>query len=822
MSTTLIVIVLVGATAVVVAAAAAASEAIGNGNGEGANATATNSETTNTTTSSWSCNVINDTCPLPFLYNGICQQSISGLEEECGNGDCYDCDPCRRHRLDCHGCLSEQMATCYWCPYDGACYGSPYYPQVFGLTPDDGEACLDPSDYETTQCTVSPSLSSDGEEGLEVPFAFSDPLYNTQQWVFDMINVRPVWEKGYRGTGVKVRINDNGVDADHPEFEGRFDVEASCEQYLAPTDRRSDDFHGTSVAGIIGAAGNNDVCSVGIAPGVSISSCNILDYQNMSLAYKIELVDVSNNSWGVDGCRERGDRHRKLQDKKCPFTFVDDDGFGFPNPCEPCEEYFSSGIITPMCERAIVNHCNSHYKRDSKGCLEFLDLILGGKCEFFVIPDRQRDEILTGIEQGRDRKGTIFVFAAGNALKAGDHTNFQPYTNSRFVISVAGVSKRSGRHASYSTPGPGIFVSAPGGDVDSSPNHVTADLGGGCRDARYATSLAAAVVSGVIALMLEANPDLTWRDVQSILTLSSRRVDDDPLDKTAVVNAAGLWHSEWYGFGIVDAENAVDMAENWVLLGEEEMVMADSGEINIPLGDGPSSSKMAESTLTLGSDNDNDFIVTTVVVYLDLVHSSRGHLKVTLTSPQGTESVLLPGERPENTQVDDGERWKLLTLRSWGEKGNGDWLLSIADTVEGDVANCVDLPWVYTLDGIQYDCYDFEQTNPPICQDGILDPYNITSPALFVDLFKTKHNGVLATQACCQCGGGNNTSTFPDRLYQWRLVAYGQNQKREPSQMEEGPSSDQPFTAKPYLSSLWLVHVIVFSVLWSWIDLIRY
>ena len=244
-----------------------------------------------------------------------------------------------------------------------------------------------------------------------------------------------------------------------------------------------------------------------------------------------------------------------------------------------------------------------------------------------------------------------------------------------------------------------------------------------------------------------------------------------------------------YGFGVVDAFKAVDMAENWEPVGEEEMIMVESGEINLPLGDGPTSSNKVESTLSLAldTDADDDFILTAVVVYLDIDHSSRGHLRVTLTSPGGTESVLLPGNRPENTQIDDEERWKLLTVRSWGEKATGDWTLSILDTVDGDVSDCVDLPFTYSLDGIEYSCKAFFTSG--LCVDGILDPNNATSPELFAELFLTEQEGLLTTQACCQCGGGMSTSMFSDKLIQWRLVTYGQTQRFGLSSEDDEQSS---------------------------------
>src|SRR5262249_54532457 len=48
------------------------------------------------------------------------------------------------------------------------------------------------------------------------------------------------------------------------------------------------------------------------------------------------------------------------------------------------------------------------------------------------------------------------------------------------------------------------------------------------------TSASAPIVSGVIALMLEANPDLSWRDVQEILVRSARQ--NNPTDKSWQTN----------------------------------------------------------------------------------------------------------------------------------------------------------------------------------------------------------------------------------------------------------------------------------------------
>ncbi len=83
------------------------------------------------------------------------------------------------------------------------------------------------------------------------------------------------------------------------------------------------------------------------------------------------------------------------------------------------------------------------------------------------------------------------------------------------------------------------------------------------------TSAAAPMVSGVAALMLSVNSQLTQREVKYILAATARPLDlhhPGALYKNTVVeqgwttNQAGYRFSNWYGFGLVDAEAAVTMA----------------------------------------------------------------------------------------------------------------------------------------------------------------------------------------------------------------------------------------------------------------------
>jgi hypothetical protein len=264
---------------------------------------------------------------------------------------------------------------------------------------------------------------------------FQDPLYDGQSWVFDMIHVLPVWQQGIFGSSVRVRVNDNGVDASHDEFGSRFDEVASCDAFLPIKDGKSN-YHGTAVASILGAQANNDECSVGIAPNVTISACNVFDVRTDSfLAEKVHDFDISQNSFEHPSCAKSRRRDLQQDNIQCPFTYINNPSS--TNPCTVCDFTDSSSTASTKsstsCQTTIVQHCRKNYEKDVPGCLQFLDLLLQGRqCDYNVLSPLAREALAKGILQGRGGKGIIYVFASGNAFKFGDDTNFKGFTNSRY------------------------------------------------------------------------------------------------------------------------------------------------------------------------------------------------------------------------------------------------------------------------------------------------------------------------------------------------------------------------------------------------------
>lgn len=201
----------------------------------------------------------------------------------------------------------------------------------------------------------------------------------------------------------------------------------------------------------------------------------------------------------------------------------------------------------------------------------------------FLLNPNYKQFYVNAVSNGRNGLGTILVFAAGNDRDKGRTTQDLNETNSIFGITVGGINATtdigalilSGRP--FSQPGSSILVSAPANNISSNGVVRTNEYGhqfGATVETTQGTSFATPIVSGVIALMLEANPDLGYRDIQQILAYSATKVNDptpttvDPYNYWVNNNAnnwngTGLHYSLDYGFGQVDARAAVRLAETW-------------------------------------------------------------------------------------------------------------------------------------------------------------------------------------------------------------------------------------------------------------------
>jgi subtilisin family serine protease len=590
------------------------------------------------------------------------------------------------------------------------------------------------------------------------------------------------------GAGIGIRINDDGVDALHLEFSSKFIEASSCSLYL-PVVSDAKHSHGTTCASLAAGNGNNGLCSLGIAPNASISACRIIltetndelaaeEADSSYLYAKMDNMHVSSNSYGVRSCNAaassstQGTRVIRRLQQECPFTATNITG------ASPCSDAACSAVDwsnpspSDACEASISVHCQLFFESDVAACTSFLDLFV--TCVFNSLSLDEQLALSKGVTEGRNGKGIVYVFAAGDEFDLGADVNFAGWQSSRYAIVVGAIDK-GGKHSSYSTSGASLFISAPGGDSEYYFNNAVALAGGTCTDGGAGTSFAAPVVSGVVALVLEVNPDLTWRDVQGVLANSATMIQ--PTDPSWTTNSAGLRHSNLFGFGIVNASAAVALSRSWKLLSPEIQILADSGQVNISIPDFPRGP--VKSTITVNATD--TFKVESVVTYLDLYSSSRGELRIVLKSPSGTACALSPGQRPENSQY--SERWKLTSVRFRDEAAKGNWTLSIADQSFGDVSSCINtLDWSVnvtftSLNGREtavLDCLSFQRAE--LCINGTEGPKLFTyfpDAVGLSDYIFANEDGLTPADACCACGGGVPATSLRDQLRSWRLVVFG-------------------------------------------------
>ena len=147
------------------------------------------------------------------------------------------------------------------------------------------------------------------------------------------------------------------------------------------------------------------------------------------------------------------------------------------------------------------------------------------------------------------------------------------------------------------------------------------------------------VVSGVAALVRGANPGLTWRDVKLILAASARKNDSSNPGWTTGARKYGSTSQRYafnheYGFGVVDAKAAVDLATSWTnlpALTEETQASADTDLAipDLPLSGTPVT---VTSSITIGSEVQ---FIEFVEINTTFDHPSFRDLEITLTSPSG-------------------------------------------------------------------------------------------------------------------------------------------------------------------------------------------
>ncbi len=459
----------------------------------------------------------------------------------------------------------------------------------------------------------------------------NDPLFS-QQWhlrnttqlggaLWVDAGVTPVWDT-FEGSGITIGIIDDGVQHAHPDIQPNYNTSLDYDYNSNDSDptpvNLTEDSHGTACAGVAAARGGNGIGVSGAAPLATLTGFRLIAApatdQNEADAFLANnnSIQVKSNSWGTP----------------------DGDGYGGPGPL-------------------------------AAAALE------------------------TAATSGRDGKGVIMLFAGGNGFDLGDNSNYDGYANSPFVIAVAAVND-AGFQSYYSEMGANLLVAAPSNSGGQNEGIRTTDLTGNSganssatgaddlSDRNYTkdfggTSSACPLAAGIVALILEANPNLGWRDMKEILARTARKTQST--DPDWATNSAGLSFNHKYGAGMIDAAAAVALAQQWTNLPAMTTVQVAQTGLSVAIPD----NSAIGVTRTLNFTNAN-FRVEHVTVKVNATHTARGDLEVTLTSPSGMVSKLSQA----NNDGTNNLTWTYSSVRHWGESAIGNWTVKVADRASTD------------------------------------------------------------------------------------------------------------------------------------------
>ncbi|XP_043492378.1 neuroendocrine convertase 1-like [Polistes fuscatus] len=179
------------------------------------------------------------------------------------------------------------------------------------------------------------------------------------------------------------------------------------------------------------------------------------------------------------------------------------------------------------------------------------------------------EAIYRGINKGRNGKGSIYVWASGNGGSKYDNCGCDGYVGSIYTIAI-GSASQTGRSPWYSEKCPAILATTYSSGTNQDQMIVTTDLRNTCTTKHTGTSASAPLAAGILALALQANKNLTWRDVQHLIVWTS---EYNPLKENLgwSKNAAGFWYNLNFGFGLMNAYVLVNFASNWINVPEKKI-----------------------------------------------------------------------------------------------------------------------------------------------------------------------------------------------------------------------------------------------------------
>jgi PKD repeat protein len=511
------------------------------------------------------------------------------------------------------------------------------------------------------------------------------------------LDVAGAWAAGYSGKGIKVGIVDTGVEAAHEDLAANVDLSHSY-NFINDSDDPSPDAnsvgpdHGTEVAGIIGAVAFNGVGGRGVAYNVTLRGYNFLAATPQTMTDEVDSFGGASFS----------------ADNDVFNASFESDGYSLPQPDPAGQAMLANTTTLRGGLGAAVVHA------------------AGNDFELWEAEYEDDPNTAEALCSDADHYGV----SCGDTASDPDRTSPVPI--------VVGALDATGTHASYADTGAALWISAPAGEFGLNSGYVAGlsnpaaylpaiitTARDGCANATYppsytefaapngvnpldanganllaadcqytatmnGTSAATPMVTAVIALMLQANPELSVRDIKYILAKTARHVDPTfagvsangiTFDAGWVRNAAGFSFSNYYGFGGVDATAAVNMAATYT-----SYLPAVQASVGTYAYTAPSSSDVVSSNgYSIPFTVSESFhTVESATVTLNIAQTPGGTgaygmycEQAELTSPSGTTSILLHAANGFGNT--GGVNAAILSNAFYGEPINGIWTLTLYD-----------------------------------------------------------------------------------------------------------------------------------------------
>ncbi|XP_069985058.1 neuroendocrine convertase 2-like [Penaeus vannamei] len=283
--------------------------------------------------------------------------------------------------------------------------------------------------------------------------------------------------------------------------------------------------------------------------------------------------------------------------------------------------------------------------------------------------------IVRGVNEGRNGLGNIYVWASGDGGED-DDCNCDGYAASMWTISINSAIN-DGSNAHYDESCSSTLASTfSNGAKDPSTGVATTDLYGKCTKTHSGTSAAAPEAAGVFALALEANPNLTWRDIQHLTVLTSKRnsLFDAKHRYDWHMNGVGLEFNHLFGFGVLDAGAMVALARDWVTVPPRYHCQAGIYQTPRKISVNETIEIKIETDACAWSDTEVNYLEHVQAV-ITLNASRRGDVELFIVSPMDTKSMIL-SRRPNDDDSRDGfTKWPFMTTHTWAENPRGTWRL---------------------------------------------------------------------------------------------------------------------------------------------------